>query len=255
MMSIKSLKILCLGLLVCCMSVNDVSAIREREVIGTIYDYDSLISTTETWFSCPYTKLLEEQFALYKSMEHVNWISIEKIKGKGNYCIGGEGLENPGLIQKVDLWRQRMKTYMISEELRPYYDSQIKPKNGLDDRYDESRMALLDWLFTTRTRMERCNTGFGAAYKENLAKIRLFGCQEGVTATNAQGYRITPDFPYPINKNGPNCFPLNAEYITKAEKEMCDRNMSLKTGCQRAIEKQSYVDDFYCTSGRQQTTK
>lgn len=247
-------KILYFGLILCFIPVS-AGAIKERDVIGVRYDWDSLLLTTEKWFSCPYSKILEEQFVLYKSMEHVNWISVDKIKGRGSYCVSGEGFENPGLIQKVDLWRQRLKTYMISEELRPYYDSQQYPKNSFDDRYDESRMALLDWLFTTRTKMERCGTGYGAAYKENLAKIRLFGCQEGVNATNAQGYRVTPEFPYPINKNGPNCFPLNAEYLNKEEKEMCERNMNLKSGCQKAIEKQSYVDDFYCTSGRQQTTK
>ncbi|MDD4409122.1 MAG: hypothetical protein PHW52_00535 [Candidatus Pacebacteria bacterium] len=255
-MIIKQTKIIYLGILLCLAPVFFVEAgMTERRVIGAIYDHSSLINTTETWFSCPYTKILGEQFALYKSMEHVNWISINKIRGRGNYCIGGEGLENPGIIQKIDLWRQRLKTYMIAEELRPYYDSQENPKNSLDDRADESRMALLDWLFTTRMKMDKCVTGYRAAYKENLAKIRLFGCQEGMTATNAQGYRITPEFPYPVNKNGPNCFPLNAEYMKKIEKEMCERNMNLLAGCQKAIGKQSYVDDFYCTSGRQQTTK
>jgi hypothetical protein len=243
------------------------AALCENQIIGFTFDYATPRTLNETWFSCPYNSILNEQSALYKSMEHVNWISINKIRGRGYYCLNnsingatcqsnmGEALENPGLVQKIDIWRQRIKTYMISEKLRPYYDSQRDPINSLDDRYDESRMALLDWLFTTRTRMGKCVTGYGAGYKDNLAKIRAFGCQEGVTATSVQGYRITPEFPYPVNKNGPNCFPLNAEYLTKAEKEACDRNKDLKSGCQTAIEKQSYMDDFYCTSGRQQVAK
>lgn len=240
--------------------------ICENQVIGFRYDEKNYMTTTEKWFSCPYNSILNEQSALYKSMEHVNWISIEKINGKGVYCLkaingnacvssGGEALENPGIVQKLDLWRQRIKNYMTAEELRPYYDSQVGPKNKLDDRYDENRMALLDWLFTTRTKMEECVTGYGAAYKQNLAKIRLFGCQEGITATSAQGYRITPDFPYPVKDDIFNCFPLNAEYLTKADRSLCFANKDLKLGCQAKIENQSYVDDFYCTSGRQQTSR
>lgn len=232
--------------------------ISESKVIGFTYDYANTMTVTEKWFSCPYTTILNEQSALYKSMEHVNWISIDKITGKGPYCASsdnGEALENPGIVQKIDLWRQRLRTYQEAKNLRPYYDSQATPKNALDDRYDENRMALLDWLFTTRTKMERCVTGYGADYKENLAKIRLFGCQEGVTATSAQGYRIAPDFPYPVNKNSLNCFPLNAEYLTKKEKGFCLANKDLQAGCQAVIGKQSYVDDYYCTFGRQQTSK
>ncbi len=254
-MKINLTKILFIGMLFLILSL-PANAIKQKEVIGTIYDKKNPVSTEEKWFVCPYTGILEDQFAVYKSMEHVNWISIEKIKGRGKYCPTGEGLENPGIVQKIDLWRQRINTYMSSEELRPYYDSQVNPKRALDDRDDESRMALLDWLFTTRVKMQQCVTGYSAAHnKDSFAKIRMFGCQEGMTATDAQGYRITPDFPYPANNNGPNCFPLNAEYLTKTEKEMCDRNMNYELGCQKAINKEVYIDDFYCTSGRQQTSK
>jgi hypothetical protein len=254
-MIIKYDKILYLGLMVCLIPFFLVEAVKERNIIGAEYDSAGLVSTTEKWFSCPYTNILQEQFSLYKSMEHVNWISINKIKGIGNNCISGEGLENPGTVQKIDLWRQRIVTYMKSENLRPYYDSQKNPKNDLDDRYDESRMALLDLLFLTRQRAEKCVSGFGTAYKDGAAKIRLFSCQEGITAVNAQGYTITPHFPYPVLTKSLNCFPLNAEYLTRTEKEMCQRNMNLKSGCQDAINAQSYLDDFYCTSGREQTSK
>jgi hypothetical protein len=250
--------------------------ICENEVIGFRYDVRNYMTINEKWFSCNYNSILNEQSSLYKSMEHVNWISIEKIHGKGPYCLktidgdscsnnsdnnsnSGAALENPGIVQKLDLWRQRISDYMSAKELRPYYDSQRNPKNSSkDDKYDENRMALLDWLFTTRTKMEECVTGYGTAYKDNLAKKRLFSCQEGITATSAQGYRITPDFPYPVKDDTFNCFPLNAEYLNKDQKISCSANKDLRSGegsCQVSIEKQSYVDDFYCTSGRQQISK
>ncbi|MFA5080231.1 MAG: hypothetical protein WC472_01230 [Candidatus Paceibacterota bacterium] len=242
------------------------------------------------WNVCPYSSILTEQAAVYRSMEHVNWISIRMIGGdgytldsvaaRGSYPIKelnehhGRGEvpvsnENPGILQKIDLWRQRLKTYQESKNLRPYYDSQKNPQNKLDDRYDESRFALLDWLSTTRTKMEECVTGYSASNKENSAKIRLFRCQEGVTINSASSYRIAPDFPYPVHITDMNCFPLNSEYLTRTEKEECARNKDRLAGCQKSLYKptyslaqdsvhsmySTYLDDFYCTSGRQQTAK
>jgi hypothetical protein len=252
-------------------------------VFACIYNErrDDFIPSTvdEKWFVCPYTKLINEQSAVYKSMEHVNWISIEKIHGKGSYCLegGGGGVcassENPGILQKIDLWRQRLKKYQNGEELRTYYDSQRNPRNPIDDRYDEDRWALLSWLTDTREKAKECITGYGAPYKENLAEQKLYGCREGVTATSSQSFRITPDFPYPVHINRSdsegkdlNCFPYNAEYLTKAEKKQCAENKDRTSGClmglnnprspyaSDAIYKTS-LDDFYCTYGREQTAK
>ncbi|MFA6347975.1 MAG: hypothetical protein WCX30_00930 [Candidatus Paceibacterota bacterium] len=240
-----------------------------------------------SWNVCSYAAILTEQAAVYRSMEHVNWISIRTIGGDGytldaiaarglypiktvyNYGVSTMAYENPGILQKIDLWRQRLKTYQESKNLRPYYDSQRNPKNKLDDRYDESRFALLDWLSTTRTKMEKCVTGYSASNKENSAKIRLFRCQEGVTINNASTYRIVPDFPYPVHITDMNCFPLNSEYLTRTQKEQCARNQDRLAGCQDSLNKptyplaqdsvhsmySTYLDDFYCTSGRQQTAK
>ncbi|MDD5639951.1 MAG: hypothetical protein PHR47_04130 [Candidatus Pacebacteria bacterium] len=238
------------------------------------------------WNVCRYRELLTEQAAVYKSMEHVNWISIEKIGGDGNTLdtsaakgsyelyprvgiFSTKETENPGILQKIDLWRQRLKTYLESKNLRPYYDSQRNPVNKLDNRFDESRFALLDWLSATRTKMEECVAGYSLANKENSAKLRLFRCQEGVTVNSSSSYRIAPDFPYPVHITDMNCYPLNSEYLTRSEKEECARNKDRLGGCQETLGKptyslaqdnihsmySTYLDDFYCTSGRQQTAK
>jgi len=257
----------------------------ENEILVNT-DYDTLPSSlTESWFVCPYVKMLNEQTALYKSMEHVNWISINKIGGdgespdpiaaKGTYCLKdvdptkcnneeGFTLENPGIVQKIDLWRQRLKTFQESKNLRPYYDSQRKPQKTLDNRSDESRMALLDLLSDTRTKLEECVTGYNVAHTDNSARIKLFTCQEGATINNANSYRITPDFPYPAHAYDLNCYPFNAEYYTRSEKEQCARNKDRIGGCQATLLKPSYglasggifttyLDDVYCSSGRQST--
>jgi hypothetical protein len=230
-------------------------------------------------------------------MEHVDWISIEKIKGRGTYCLNsidkssckendGEALENPGITQKIELWRQRLKDFQMGKNLRPFYDSQVSPQNVIDDRYDENRWALLSYLAEARKKMAECVTGYGAAYKDNLAQTRLFGCREGVTITTSQGYTIAPDFPYPSNINRVdsvsttdykdlNCFPYNAEYLTKTEKKGCAENKDRTAGCLSSLSNPSnpytkdknytkennyYIysnslDDFYCTSGRKQIAK
>jgi len=260
-----------------------IAALCENQILDFAYD-EIPTSVDESWFVCPYVKMVNEQTALYKSMEHVNWISIEKIGGdgeapnpvaaKGTYCLngetgvgcndGGEALENPGIVQKIDLWRQRLKTYQESKNLRPYYDSQKSPKNGLDNRYDESRMALLDLLTDTRAKMEECTTGYNVPDRNGGAIIKLFTCQEGVTVNSANTYRITPDFPYPVHTVDLNCFPFNSEYLTRTEKEQCARNKDRSGGCQSTLIKPSsplakssifstYLDDFYCSSGREST--
>ncbi|MCK9577912.1 hypothetical protein M0R01_00265 [bacterium] len=260
------------------------AAVCENQILN--FEYDIIpTSLNEQWFVCPYSKLIIEQTALYKSMENVHWISIEKIGGNGEipdpvaakstYCLnsigkqvcdntGGRSLENPGIVQKIDLWRQRLKTYLESKNLRPYYDSQIAPKNPIYDRYDENRMALLDLLSDTRDKLEECVTGYNMAYSDNSAIMRLFTCQEGVTVNSANSYRITPDFPYPTHSFDLNCFPFNADYITRIEKEQCARNKDRSGGCQSILANPSlpyasdsifktYLDDFYCGSGRQTT--
>ncbi|MFA6252372.1 MAG: hypothetical protein WCX74_03160 [Candidatus Paceibacterota bacterium] len=261
-----------------------VAALCENQIIDFSYD-EIPTSLNESWFVCPYSKLLYEQTALYKSMEHVNWISIEKIGSNGDkpspaaakstYCLqdlkegscdneGGRSLENPGIVQKIDLWRQRLKTFQESKNLRPYYDYQTAPKNQLDNRYDENRMALLNLLSDTRDKMEKCVTGYNVAHTANSAIIKLFTCEEGVTVNNANTYRITPDFPYPVHIYDLNCFPFNAEYLTRGEKEQCARNKDRSGGCQKSLLKPSYayanqkifttyLDDFYCSSGREST--
>lgn len=287
MEKIKNKKLFILSIIIPLFAISGYvfAVICENQILN--FDYDKIATSNNMeWYVCPYTNLIDEQTALYKSMEHVNWISIEKIGGdgntldataaRGNYCLsnetksecsdGGQMLENPGIVQKIDLWRQRLKTYQESKNLRPYYDSQKTPKYQLDDRYDESRMALLDWLTETRTKMEECVTGYSSSHKENSAKIRLFNCEEGVTATSATSYRIAPDFPYPVHTVDLNCFPFNSEYLTRTEKEQCARNKDRSSGCQTSLNKPSftlatdpiystYIDDFYCTSGREQVAK
>lgn len=260
------------------------AAICQNQILD--YKYDVIPTTLdETWFVCPYVKMVNEQTALYKSMMHVNWISIEKIGGdgenidpvaaKGAYCINGVNknscdntqglaLENPGIVQKIDIWRQRLKTFQESKNLRPYYDLQTAPKNQIYDRYDENRMALLDLLSDTREKLEACVTGYNVAHTENSAIIKTFTCQEGVTVNSANTYRIAPDFPYPVHSFDFNCFPFNAEYLTRAEKEQCVRNKDREGGCQSSLIAPSspkakgdlfktYLDDFYCSSGREST--
>lgn len=181
-------------------------------------------------YICPINKVSEDQCQIYKRIEGVGLSSIENIVNQQNFLGAQTCFEQPGFLQRIELWQKRLWDFQ-------YYNN---PKTE-----DENRWTLLDMLTTARTRLNSCIQGYGAPYKEDLAKEILFTCQEGITANRLGTFAVIPDFPYPVSNSQKNCYPLNSLSLSAGDKQKCAANMENKT-CQDIIK--NYMDDYYCCS-------
>ena len=123
--------------------------------------------------------------------------------------------------------------------------------NSLSIKEDiENRFTLLEKLTLSRRRLLGCVTGYSFPYKEGASKYRVFSCHGGIDLMKLQGLVILPDFPYPVDDNYWNCYPMNSKYLTILEKGAChdnkdkERTDSNGPGCQEVIK--PYMDNYYC---------
>ncbi|MDD5569375.1 MAG: hypothetical protein PHG23_03110 [Candidatus Pacebacteria bacterium] len=186
----------------------------------------------QPYYVCPYNTIETEQCHIYKRVEGTTFADVQAASVTG-VCKKQEA----GYLQRLEIWQQRLWNLQYPTS-----------KNLL--KGDENRATLLDLLSVSRERLEQCIQGYGLPFKENLAKTKLFTCDEGITAVRLKSYVVLPDFPYPAAADTYNCYPFNAPGLTAEQKQKCFENKD-RTGsgsCQEAIS--NYINDYYCCTGR-----
>ncbi len=112
---------------------------------------------------------------------------------------------------------------------------------------DPNRTHLLDKLTISRNKFNRCVQGFSLPYKGDLAKTRVFGCQEGLDLIQIDKLTIQPDYLDPVLPDRWNCYPFNSDNLTAAQRETCFTNKD-SPACQQSV--YATMDNYYCCKSR-----
>ncbi|MFA5013735.1 MAG: hypothetical protein WC520_04235 [Candidatus Paceibacterota bacterium] len=201
------------------------------EFIPQPKDEEGLCLTSEEYYLCPFRKIAKSQCKIFRpgsfAATATNAEEYAAIAGTSvsDSCSAGD----PGHLKRVQILQTRLQDIFSGKATDV-----------------ENRWEALDLLNIVRDRLEKCVQGYGMPYKEDLAKTRLFSCEEGVSAIKMNSYVVLPSFPYPQLSDRYNCFPLNAD-DTIAAKCFANKDRTGAGNCQDLIK--GYINDYYCCQG------